>query len=196
MEMIKEGDRFGAAVKYSDFRQVPIKDDSGLDYTKSVREVEPRSALELIVRHFTDSPEQKRERRLVKESASQQIKSAEERSINTAKYSVMRDKIARDHYRAAGVTAEQVVPELNAKEIAELREFAESLPAYSTDRREFTDGASRAERANQQREATEAARRDQEARALDQTTQAKDQSPSRVTADVNRTDRDSYSRGR
>jgi hypothetical protein len=38
MDMIKEGDRFLAAVKYSDFRQVPIKDNSGLDYTRSVRE--------------------------------------------------------------------------------------------------------------------------------------------------------------
>lgn len=94
MDMIKEGERFIAAVKYSDFRQVPIKDKAGLDYTKSIREVEPRSALEVIIRHFTDSADQKRERQQVGESARQQIAMAEARSIKASKYSVMRDKIA------------------------------------------------------------------------------------------------------
>ncbi|HEU4386373.1 MAG TPA: hypothetical protein VFV34_01160 [Blastocatellia bacterium] len=53
----------------------------------------------------------------------------------------MSDKIAQDHYRAGGVSADQVRPELNAKEIAELREFAEKLPALSADRRDFMEGA-------------------------------------------------------
>lgn len=175
---------------------MPLKDEAGLDYTKSVREVEPRSALESIIRYFTDSPGQKRERCLVKETASQQIKSAEERAIKAGKYSAIRDTIARDHYRAAGVSPEQIAPDLTSRQIAELREFAESLPAYSVDRREFTEGARQAERLNRERETAEASRRAEEARTLDQATRSKDQSPSRGAGDPNRTDRDSYSRGR
>ena len=196
MDMIKEGERFIAAVKYRDFRQVPIKDKAGLDYTKSIREVEPRSALELIVRHFTDSQDQKRERQQVGESARLQIAMAEERSIKAAEYSAIREKIAQDHYRAARLSSDQVAPELNPKEIAELREFAERLPALSADRRDFTQGARQAERLNQEREAAEATRRaDESPRSHDLATRATERSATEVTRDT-RSDRDSYSRGR
>ena len=192
MDMIKEGERFIATVKYRDFRQVPIKDKAGLDYTRSIREVEPRSALEIIIRHFTDSPDQKRERQQVGESARQQIAIAEARSIKAAEYSAMRDRIAQDHYRAAGVSSGQVAPELNPKEIAELREFAEKLPALSADRREFAEGARQAERMNHERDAAEATRQADESRRQDLATRANDRSATEVT----RSDRDSYSRGR
>ena len=189
------GKRFIASVKYRDFRQVPVKDKAGLDYTKSIREVEPRSALEVIVRHFTDSRDQKRERQQVGESARQQIAMAEARSIKAAEYSAMRDKIAQDHYRAAGLSSDQVAPELNPKEIAELREFAERLPALSADRREFTEGARQAERLNQERETAEATRRDDESRSHGLVTRTNDRSTTEATRDT-RSDRDSYSRGR
>jgi hypothetical protein len=195
MDMIKEGERFIAAVKYRDLRQVPVKDKAGLDYTKSIRKVEPRSALEVIIRHFTDSRDQKRERQQVGESARFQVAMAEERSTKAAEYSAMRDKIAQDHYRAAGLSSDQVAPELNPKEIAELREFAEKLPALSADRREFTEGARQAERVNQEREAAEATRRADESRSHDFATRAKEQSATEATRDT-RSDRDSYSRGR
>ena len=195
MDMIKEGERFIAAVKYRDFRQVPVKDKAGLDYTKSIREVEPRSALEVIIRHFTDSRDQKRERQQVGESARQQIAMAETRSIKAAEYSAMRDKIAQDHYRAAGLSSDQVAPELNPKEIAELREFAEKLPALSADRREFTEAARQADRMNQEREAAEATRRADESRSHELATRANDRSTTETTRDT-RSDRDSYSRGR
>jgi hypothetical protein len=195
MDMIKEGERFIAAVKYRDVRQVPVKDKAGLDYTKSIREVEPRSALELIIRYFTDSQDQKRERQQVGESARQQIAMAEAKSIKAAEYCAMRDKIAQSHYRAAGVSSDQVAPELNPKEISELREFAERLPALSADRREFTDGARQAERLNQQRETDEATRRDKESRSHGLVTRTNDRSATEATRDT-RSDRDSYSRGR
>jgi hypothetical protein len=195
MDMIKEGERCIAAVKYRDFRQVPVKDKAGLDYTKSIREVEPRSALEVIIRHFTDSPDQKRERQHVGESARLQVEMAEARSIKAAEYSATRDKIAQDHYRAAGVSSDQVAPELNPKEIAELREFAERLPALSADRREFTEGARQAERVNHEREGVEATRRTEESRTHDLATRANEQSATEATRDT-RSDRDSYSRGR
>jgi MobA/VirD2-like, nuclease domain len=192
MDMIKEGERFIAAMKYRDFRQVPLKDQSGLDHTKSIREVEPRSALEVIIRHFTDSQEQRLERRQVGESARLQVATAEARSIRAAEYSRMSDKIAHDHYRAAGVSPDQVRPELNAKQIAELREFAEKLPALSADRRDFTEGAHQAERANREREAAELSRRAEEARSHDLATRATERS----AAQDSRSDRDSFSRGR
>lgn len=55
MEMFREAERLKAAIEYGEFRQVPLRDAHGFDYTKSLREVEPRSALEAVVRHFTDS---------------------------------------------------------------------------------------------------------------------------------------------
>jgi MobA/VirD2-like, nuclease domain len=195
MDMIKEGERFIAAVKYRDFRQVPIKDKGGLDYTKSIREVEPRSALEVIIRHFTDSQDQKREQQQVGESARLQVAIAEERSIKAAEYSAIRDKIAQDHYRAAGVSSDQVAPELNPKEIAELREFAARLPALSADRREFAEGARQAERANQERDTAEAMHRANESRSHDLATRVNERSATEATRDT-RSDRDSYSRGR
>jgi hypothetical protein len=193
MDMIKEGERFIAAMKYRDFRQVPVKDQSGLDHTNSVREVEPRSALELLVRHFTDSREQKLERELVAESARLQVATAEEKSIKAAEYNRMTDKIAQDHYRAARVSSDHVAPDLSPNEIAELRDFAEKLPALSADRRDFTEGARQAERMNQERDAAEAARRAEEARSHDLSTRTKATvEPTRDTSPQ----RDSYTRGR
>lgn len=174
---------------------MPVKDKAGLDYTKSIREVEPRNALEVIIRHLTDSPDQKRERQQVGESARQQIATAEARSTKAAEYSTMRDKIAQDHYRAARVSSDQVAPELNPKEIAELREFAEKLPPLSADRREFKEGARQAERLTQEREAAEATHRADETRSHELATRASDRSTTEVTRDT-RTDRESYSRGR
>jgi hypothetical protein len=84
---------------------------------------------------------------------------------------------------------------LNPKEIAELREFAEKLPALSADRREFAEGARQAERLNQERETAEATRRPDECRSHELATKANDRSATEVTRDT-RSDRDSYSRGR
>jgi hypothetical protein len=120
---------------------------------------------------------------------------AEARSIKAADYSAMRDKIAQDHYRAARVSSDQVAPELNPKEIAELREVAERLPALSADRREFTEGARQAERVNHERDAAEATRRADETRSHDRVTRTNDRSATETTRDT-RSDRDSYSRGR
>jgi len=65
MDMLKAADRLKATIEYGDYRQPPITDAQGLTYTTSVREIEPKSALESLIRHFTDSPEKKRERQAV-----------------------------------------------------------------------------------------------------------------------------------
>jgi hypothetical protein len=149
----------------------------------------------MIIRHFTDTPEQKRERSQVREGASRQVKAAEERSIKAADYAAVRHNIAWDHYRATGVTPDKVVPELNTKEIAELREYAEKLSPYSSDRRDFERGAREAEWVLQQRE--QAAMREAErARAQDAASRAREQSTSQDRASRDRSDRDSYTRGR
>ena len=61
LDMLKQAERFNAALQYGDFRQVPLKDAQGLDYAKSLSEVSPKNALETIIRQFTDTPVQKRE---------------------------------------------------------------------------------------------------------------------------------------
>ena len=74
MDMLKAADRLKATIEYGDYRQLPIPDAQGLTYTTSVREVEPKSALETLIRHFTDSPEKKRERQAVADARADQLK--------------------------------------------------------------------------------------------------------------------------
>ena len=67
MEMLREAERLKAAIQYGEFRQVPLRDAHGLDYTKSLRDVQPRNTLEAVIRHFTDSEKQKRERQEIRD---------------------------------------------------------------------------------------------------------------------------------
>jgi hypothetical protein len=43
MEMLKQAERLKAAIEYGEFRQLPIRNVEGWDYTKSLREVEPKT---------------------------------------------------------------------------------------------------------------------------------------------------------
>jgi di/tripeptidase len=153
MEMMKQGDRHKAAIEFGDFRQLPLRDSAGYDYTKSLREVEPRSALEFIIRHFTDTAEQKRERQAAADVAADQVRRAETQSLKARDWSVVRDRIAADFYRAAGVRESQVEPALTHDQIAELKEYAETLPYFSISRKEFSEEARMAEQGLQRREA-------------------------------------------
>jgi len=197
MEMLKQAERLKAAIEFGEFRQLPIRNVEGWDYTKSLREVEPKSALEFIVRHFTDTADQKRERQAVAESLASQLRKAQEQSTKARDWSVVRDAIARDYCRAAGVRDSQVEPDLNRDQIAELRAYAESLPYLSFDRKEFREAASMAEQGLQRREA-EAAREAQQMRTPE-LSGFQSREPSRSdsnTTKTDRSDRDSYSRGR
>lgn len=93
IEMLKAADRLKATIEYVDFRQLPITNAQGLTYTKSVREAEPKSGLDTLIRHFLDSPEKRQERYVIAEAKAQQLKIAEEQSRDTCDYSVIRDKI-------------------------------------------------------------------------------------------------------
>lgn len=152
LDMLKSAERFNAALQYGDFRQVPLKDRDGLDYAKSLKETSPRNALETIIRHFTDSPEQKREVKDIGNSVRWHQESAEKQSSKAGDFSFIMDRILDDHCRAAGIPAHQIAPRLNQSEIAELREFAEKMPYISRIRKEFTDAARQAERSLQARE--------------------------------------------
>ena len=153
MEMMKQGDRLKAAVEYCDFRQLPLRDPAGFDYTKSLREVEPKSTLEFIIRHFTDTAEQKRERQAAADVAADQVRRAETQSLKARDWSVVKDRIAADFYRAAGVRESQVDTALTHDQIAELKEYAETLPYFSASRKEFSEAARMAEQGLQRREA-------------------------------------------
>ena len=167
MQMMKEAERLNAAIEYGEFRHVPLRDANGLDYLKRLRDVEPRSALEAVIRHFTDSPGQNRERQEVRDAAREQFQRAEAQSLKARDYSVVLDTIAADHFRAAGVQAVQVAPQLDEKQIAELREFAEKQPFLTVTRKEFTEAARQAEQLLQDRSRAEAARQSELARSQD-----------------------------
>jgi Relaxase/Mobilisation nuclease domain len=197
MEMLKQADRLKAAIEFGEFRQLPIRNAEGWDYTKSLREVEPRGALEFIVRHFTDTAEQKRERQAVADGLASQLRKAQEQSTKARDWSVVRDVIARDYYRAAGVRDSQVEPELNRDQIAELRAYSETLPYLGAFRKEFREAANMAEHSLQRREA-ETAREEQQARTQELTGRGTTQQSrsDTTTTRSDRSDRDSYSRGR
>jgi hypothetical protein len=197
MEMLKQAERLKAAIEFGEFRQLPIRNVEGWDYTKSLREVEPRGALEFIVRHFTDTAEQKRERQAVADGLASQLERAQGQSTKARDWSVVRDEIARDYCRAAGVRDSQVEPELNRDQIAELRANSETLPYLGAFRKEFREAANMAEHALQRREA-ETAREEQQARTQELTGRGTTQQSRSDTTTIrsDRSDRDSYSRGR
>jgi hypothetical protein len=145
MEMLKAADRLKATIEYGDFRPLPITDAQGLTYTTSVREIEPKSALETLIRHFTDSPEKKHEGQAVADGRADQRVMAHMQSRDARDYSVIRDRIAQDFYRAAGVREKAVAPTLGREQIAELNKYADTLPFFSTDRKEFKEAARMAE---------------------------------------------------
>lgn len=112
-------------------------------------------------------------------------------------YSVIRDRVAQDFYRAAGVREKAVAPTLGREQIAELNKYAETLPFFSTDRKEFKEAARIAEESLLRSEASEAARKGTEQlRAPDFSARTIGQSPSHAASSTDRSDRDTYSRGR
>ena len=149
-----------------------------------------------MIRHFTDSQKQKRERQEIGDIGREQLRRAEAQSMKARDYSVVLDNIAADHFRAAGVQPGQIAPELDEKQIAALREFAEKQPLLSGARREFTEAVRQAEGGLREREAASVSRESQQARIRDVGVRTKEQSPSQTTTDTSRSDRDSFSRGR
>lgn len=197
MEMLKAADRLKATVEFGEYRPVPIKDASGLTHTKSVRDVEPKNALETLIRHFTDSPDQRRDRQAVGDARDLQLRTAEAQSRDARDYSVIRDRIAQDFYRAAGVLERDVPPRLSREQIAELAKYAETLPLLSYDRREFKEAVRIAEHNLQQREAEQVGRRDAEhPRSQNVSARPREQSPASPTVSSRQADRDTFSRGR
>jgi hypothetical protein len=157
--------------------------------------VSPKNAIETIIRHFTDSQDQKREGKDLTDSVKRQQERAETWSNNAADFSSVMDRILDDHCRAAGVSSSQVVPMLNEQQISEVREFAEKMPYVSRTRRDFLDSARQAEKALQQRGSVENARETQQGQTVDLSNRPGEQSHSEPLT-YQRTDRESLSRGR
>ena len=197
MDMLKAADRLKATVEYGDYRQLPITDAQGLTYTTSVREVEPKGALETLIRHFTDSPEKKRERHAVADARGDQLRMAHMQSRDARDYSVIRDRIEQDFYHAAGVREKALAPTLDREQIVELNKYADTLPFFSMDRKEFREAVRNAEESLLRNEASEAARKETEQpRTHDFSARVIEQPPTHTTPNTDRSDRDSYSRGR
>jgi len=197
MEMLKAADRLKATIEYGEYRQLPITDAHGLTYTTSVREVEPKGALDTLIRHFIDSPEKKRERQAVADARADQLLMAHMQSRDARDYSVIRDRIAQDFYRAAGVREKAIAPTLGWEQIAELNRYADSLPFFSTDRKEFREATRLAGENLCRTETQEAARKEAApVRGHDLSVRGIEQShPDASTTKSERSDRDSF-RGR
>lgn len=155
----------------------------------SLRDLSPKNALETLIRHFTDTPGQKREIKDVANNLRRQQERAEQQANRASDFSFVMDKILDDHCRAAGVSANQVAPMLRASEIAELRDFAEKMPYVSRIRKEFIDATGKAERALQ---ATEP----QPSQTHEPSVHSREAALTQPTPNTVGFDRESYSRGR
>jgi hypothetical protein len=134
-------------------RQVPVRDAQGQDHAKSLRQVEPRTVAEAVIRYVIDKPERKQERQAVRAAAVDQINLAE-REFGTAKdYLAVRLRMADDYCKAAGVRPTEVAPILNEDQIRQMKERAGRLAPFSSQRREFERAIPLAEGALREREA-------------------------------------------
>jgi hypothetical protein len=196
LDMVREKERLDHAVCFGEFRHLPNIDKRGYLDTQRLRDVSPRNALETIIRHFTDSVEQKELRRDLTDTLRQQVARAQEVTINAREYSAAVDKILGDHCRAARVAFTRDNPSLNQQQIAEVREFTQKLPSLNPSRIELNDWARQGEQLLQAREAAETARQAEQARSREPMNRSVDQSSSQERTRIDRSDRDSYSRGR
>src|SRR5262245_42242257 len=145
LEMLKARDRLQTAHKYQTARHAPIRDAQGMDHARSLRQVEPKTAVEVVIRHFTDTPEQKRELESVRAAASEQLKQAQAEFLRAQQYLIVREGIARDYCQVAGVSPNQLAPILTRDQIRELKQYAQNLPGRGAQRREFAHAISLAE---------------------------------------------------
>src|SRR5262249_54395478 len=145
LEMLKAHDRLQTADKYQAARHAPVRDAQGLDHARSLRQVEPKTALEVVIRHFTDSPEQKQELQSVRAAANEQLNQAKAEFLRAQQYVIVRGEIARDYCQAAGVSPDQLAPILTRDQIRELKHYAQNLPGRGAQRRESAQAISLAE---------------------------------------------------
>jgi hypothetical protein len=132
MEMLRAYDRTQATHKYQAFRQVPLRDAQGQDHTKSLRQVEPRTAAEAAV--------------------IDQVNLADREFGRSKDYLEVRVRMANDYCKAAGVRPTEMAPILNEHQIREIKEYAGKLAPFSSHRREFERAIPLAERALRERE--------------------------------------------
>jgi len=196
MEQFVEADRLEKTIRYGGLRQLPLRDSRGVLYTRSIGDGAPRNPLETLIRHFTDSAEQRREQKALTDTLAKQVARAEERADRASDYASALGMILADHCRAAGISLpREIKPSLNAQQIAELRAFADKEPFLSYRRPEFEHAARQAEELLQAREAAAACQAEQ-ARANDLATRSRGQSQPQERTRSDHPDRDSYSRGR
>jgi hypothetical protein len=142
LEMLKAHDRLRSGDKYQAARHAPIRDAQEMDHSRSLRQVEPKTAVEVVIRLFTDTPEQKRELESVRAAAIEQLNQAKAEFLRAQQYVIVREEIARDYCQAAGVSPNQIAPILTRDQIRELKQYAQSLPGRGAQRREFAHAIS------------------------------------------------------
>jgi hypothetical protein len=145
LEMLKAHDRLQTADKYQAARHAPFRDAQGMDHARSLRQVEPKTAVEVVIKHFTDTPERKQELQSVRAAASEQLKQAQAEFFRAQQYVIVREEIARDYCQAAGISPNQIAPILTRDQIRELKQYAQNLPGRGAQGREFAQAISLAE---------------------------------------------------
>jgi hypothetical protein len=158
LEMLKAHDRMQAAYKYRDVRQVPIIDAQGLHQAKSLEQVEPRSIAEALIRFFTDSPERRQELQQVRTASRNQVERSQVDFLKARDYFEVREEIARDYCQAAGVRPTEIAPRLTRDQIEDLKTYAQKLPEYSTQKKEFDRAIPLAEEGLKERQIAQASR--------------------------------------
>jgi hypothetical protein len=145
VEMLKAADRLETAKQYRGLRRVPFKDVTGRDQAKSVRQVEPRSAIEAVYKMLTVKPEVKREREAVKRAAEAQIERKLQEYERARCYYKVRQKIV-DDLRVEGAMKEvEIAPQVHPEQLKAIKEYVRALPALSRERRELKQEIARAE---------------------------------------------------
>jgi len=157
LEMLKAYDRQEAAHKYQASRQVPVRDAQGQDHAKSLRQVEPRTVAEAVIRYVIDKPERKQERQAVRAAVVDQINLAEREFGRANDYLAVRLRMADDYCKAAGLRPTEVAPILNEDQIRRMKERAGRHARFSSQRREFERAIPLAERALRERAAERSA---------------------------------------
>src|SRR5262249_55024357 len=89
-------------------------------FARTVKEAAPKNALAALFRHFTDSPAEKMDRLRTTEAKIDQIRAADAELRKWRDFSVLRDKIAAELYRAARVPGSDVPPGLGQERLVTL----------------------------------------------------------------------------
>jgi hypothetical protein len=145
IEMLRAAERLEEAKQYRGLRRAPLKDATGRDQAKSLRQVEPRSAIDAVYKLLTDTPDVRRDREAVRRAAEAQGERKLEEYERVRCYYEVRQKIVDDMRVAAAMNENEVAPLLHPDQLKAIKDYVLTLPTLSRERRELKQEVARAE---------------------------------------------------